>query len=503
VEEYQLMPRNKTALLIFIILIASAATWVVLPNNPGIHILNIDRDIKIVQGLDLQGGLRVLLEAELPENTEISADQLSTARDIIEKRVNALGVTEPLIQVAGSRRILVELAGIDDPEQAVSTIKETGLLEFVQISPAELPFIQAGEDIQTDFGRSIPATVGTPEAIPPELITPTVVETEPAPTETASTTDPTSEALNTATPTSIPEATPEERFFHTILTGAELKNAGVSVDQIGSVSVVMEFSEMGQQIFDDHVLTHRGEYLGIVLDGQVISVPFIPLDYSTSGQGATSIVGDFTQEEANNLAIQLRYGALPLPLTVVENKTVGPTLGQDSLRKSTIAGLIGLGVVMAFMALYYRLPGVLADLALLIYATCTFALFKLIPVTLTLPGIAGFVLSLGVAVDANVLIFERMKEELRDGQTIRRAIDLGFSRAWPSIRDSNLSTLITCLILYWFGNTFGASIVKGFSLTLALGVMVSLFTAITVTRTFLHLVLDNIRLTEHQRWFGV
>jgi preprotein translocase subunit SecD len=178
-------------------------------------------------------------------------------------------------------------------------------------------------------------------------------------------------------------------------------------------------------------------------------------------------------------------------------------LGQDSLRKSTIAGVIGLATIMLFMALYYRLPGVLADLALLVYAVLTFALFKLIPVTLTLPGIAGFVLSIGVAVDANVLIFERMKEELRAGRVLRQAIDLGFSRAWPSIRDSNLSTLITCVILYWFGASFGASIVKGFSLTLALGVLVSLFTAITVTRTFLHTVLDGLRLAQHPRWFGV
>jgi preprotein translocase subunit SecD len=236
------------------------------------------------------------------------------------------------------------------------------------------------------------------------------------------------------------------------------------------------------------------------LDNRLISAPVIqgPI---TEGQGQIS--GDFTSEEANNLAVQLRYGSLPIPLEVVENKTVGPTLGQDSLQKSTVAGMIGLGVVIAFMALYYRLPGVLADLALLIYATTTFALFKLIPVTLTLPGIAGFVLSIGVAVDANVLIFERMKEELRGGRTLMQAIDLGFSRAWPSIRDSNLSTLITCGILFWFGNTFGASIVKGFSLTLAIGVLVSLFTAITVTRTFLHLVLDNIKLVEHPRWFGV
>ncbi len=202
------------------------------------------------------------------------------------------------------------------------------------------------------------------------------------------------------------------------------------------------------------------------------------------------------------LAVQLRYGSLPIPLKVVESSTVGPTLGEDSLRKSAIAGVIGLAVVMIFMAVYYRLPGVLADLALLIYATVTLALFKLIPVTLTLPGVAGFVLSIGVAVDANVLIFERMKEELRAGRTLYQAIDTGFSRAWPSIRDSNLSTLITCAILFWFGSTFGASIVKGFSLTLALGVLVSLFTAITVTRTFLHVVLDGIRAAESPRLFG-
>jgi preprotein translocase subunit SecD len=229
----------------------------------------------------------------------------------------------------------------------------------------------------------------------------------------------------------------------------------------------------------------------------------VPQVESPITQGSGVITGNFTHEEANNLAIQLRYGSLPIPLKVVESRTVGPTLGQDSLRKSLVAGGIGLSVVVLFMALYYRLPGVVADLALLVYALITFALFRLIPVTLTLPGIAGFVLSIGVAVDANILIFERLKEELRSGRTLSQAIDLGWRRAWPSIRDSNLSTLITCAILFWFGSTFGASIVKGFSLTLALGVLVSLFTAITVTRIFLHVVLDNIRLTEHPKWFGI
>ena len=199
----------------------------------------------------------------------------------------------------------------------------------------------------------------------------------------------------------------------------------------------------------------------------------------------------------------MRYGALPVPLRVAESRAVGPTLGQDSVRKSINAGVIGLLVVIVFMLLYYRLPGVLADFALIIYALLVFALFKLIPVTLTLPGIAGFVLSVGMAVDANILIFERMKEELRGGRALRSAIDIGFARAWPSIRDSNASTLITCVILFWFGSNFGASIVKGFALTLAIGVLVSLFTAITVTRTFLHLVMNNMDLSRNRWWFGV
>ena len=187
----------------------------------------------------------------------------------------------------------------------------------------------------------------------------------------------------------------------------------------------------------------------------------------------------------------------------MESRTVGPTLGEESIRKSTQAGLIGLVVVILFMVLNYRMPGGIAALALVIYTLLSLMLFKLVPVVLTLPGIAGFILSIGMAVDANVLIFERLKEELRSGRTLRQAIDLAWSRAWPSIRDSNSSTLITCLILFVFGNTFGASMVKGFSVTLALGVVVSLFTAIIVTRTFLHTVLDNLKFGEHHSWFGL
>jgi preprotein translocase subunit SecD len=243
-----------------------------------------------------------------------------------------------------------------------------------------------------------------------------------------------------------------------------------------------------------------GGYLAIVLDKTVISTPRVNTPI-TGGSGLIS--GDFDQEEANKLSVQLRYGSLPVPLKVIETRAIGPTLGQDSLQKSLKAGAIGMGIVILFMALYYRLPGVVADFALITYALLTFALFKLIPVTLTLPGIAGFVLSIGMAVDANVLIFERLKEELKQGKSLHYAIDLAWNRAWPSIRDSNISTLITCAILFWFGSTFGASLIKGFAVTLALGVGVSLFTAVTVTRTYLHIVMDNIKLSDRHEWFGL
>ncbi|HMN15072.1 MAG TPA: protein translocase subunit SecD, partial [Bellilinea sp.] len=215
------------------------------------------------------------------------------------------------------------------------------------------------------------------------------------------------------------------------------------------------------------------------------------------------ITGNFTSEEANNLAVQLRYGSLPIPLKVVETRSVGPTLGEDSLDKSKLAGFIGFSIVILFMALYYRLPGIVADVVILIYAVIAFAIFRWIPVTLTLPGIAGFLLSTGSALDANILIFERLKEELRAGRTLRQAVDLGWQRAWPSIRDSNVATLITCAILFWFGSTFGATIVKGFSLTLALGVVVSLFTALMVTRTLLSVVLSFFTPENKARWFGI
>jgi len=257
----------------------------------------------------------------------------------------------------------------------------------------------------------------------------------------------------------------------------------------------------GAKIFADHTTNNTNKFLTIVLDKQVISSPIIRTPI-TEGQG--SISGGFTRETANALAVQLRYGSLPIPLVVEQIRVVGPTLGQDSLDKSLIAYLIGFIIVALFMMIYYRLPGVAAVISIATYGIITFAIFRLIPVTLTLPGIAGLMLSTGSALDANILIFERMKEELRNGRTLMQAMELGWKRAWPSIRDSNIATLITSLILFWFGSTFGASIVQGFALTLFLGVLVSLFTAIIGTRTFLGLIISAVKEPEKRLgWFGL
>jgi preprotein translocase subunit SecD len=475
---------NRTyRLLIPIAVIMLIALYIDIPNSPGIHVLGINRDFSTHLGLDLVGGLQALLEADVPANVNVSASDMSVAVQIVENRVNALGVSEPIVQQAGSRRIVVELPGETDPAKALATIKQTGLLEFIDMSAltAQQAAALVHTKINTDWqpAGTQPEGTTTPSATPEGSITPS--------------------ATVTSTVTST-ETVPTGPTFHTVMTGADLTNIGVQTTQGGGYVVAFELNSEGTQIFKDFTSNHLGQILGIALDKEVISVPSIN-NAITTGKGV--IEGNFTSDEANNLALQLRYGSLPIPLKVITSSTVGPTLGQDSLNKSLIAGGIGMLVVILFMGLYYRLPGVVADLALLCYALIAYALFRFIPVTLTLPGIAGFILSVGVAVDANVLIFERLKEELRSGKSLRISIDLGWKNAWPSIRDSNFSTLITCGILYWFGNTFGASIVKGFALTLAIGVMVSMFTAIVVTRTFLHTVLDRIDVTEHARWFGI
>jgi preprotein translocase subunit SecD len=285
------------------------------------------------------------------------------------------------------------------------------------------------------------------------------------------------------------------------MTGRNLKSANLTVDDYNQTQIAFALDEEGARIFADYTAKNVGQVMCIVLDKEVVSCATIK-DVISKGQVLLTREGGFTPAEAESIVIRLRYGALPIPLRVETHREVGPTLGEDSVRKSTLAGVIGLSMVVAFMLIYYRLPGLLADLALGIYAAVVFALFKLIPVVLTLAGIAGFILSVGMAVDANILIFERLKEELRAGKGLHLAVDQGFSRAWPSIRDSNFSTLITCVILFWLGSYFGASVVKGFALTLAIGVLVSMFTAIIVTRTFLRLVM-YLDIAKTHWWFGV
>ena len=457
------MPERNLSILVGIILLVAVVIWVDLPTNPGLHLdlgpFHIHRDIRVHQGLDLQGGLQVLLEAEVPAGQEVTADDITAARVIVQNRVNGLGVVEPLVQKAGERRIIVELPGIEDPEQAIATLRETGLLEFIDAGNTFLP---PGITVRTTHGGAVTTLV----------------------TETTPITG-TSPLTGVEIPNGLPQSAVSDRVFTTVLTGRDLAEAALALDQYGKPEIRFRLKPAGTRKFGDFTASHVGQFLAIAMDKQVISCPRIQ---TAIPDGSGRITGQFPLEEARSIAIQLKYGALPVPLKVVENRIVGPTLGQDSVQKSVRAGSIGLVIVLLFMLTYYRLPGLLADLALVLYALLNFACYKLIPTTLTLPAIAGFLLSIGMAVDANILVFERMKEELRGGQDLKTAIEAGFSRAWSSIRDSNLSSLITCIILFWFGSNFGASIVKGFAITLALGILINLFTAIIVTRTFIRFV---------------
>ncbi|MFH2103113.1 MAG: protein translocase subunit SecD [Chloroflexota bacterium] len=454
------MIRKQYVRLIVILFIVAAAMWVNTTNNliltnPFNNQVFFERNVTPRLGLDLQGGLQVLMEADLDEDAVIEADSMKVARDILESRTNALGVAENTIQVAGDRRIVAEFPGLEDTASVLETLQQTGLLEFVDMGTNPLSI---GKIVNTDFSPTH---------------TPDQDGTEANPAETA--------------------------ILHTVMTGRDLATVGVGANELGGYYIGFTLTPSGQQIFADYTTTHVGQYLGIVLDKQVISTPRVDTPI-TAGEGI--IQGSFDRESANALTIQLRYGSLPIPLEIVETRIIGPTLGEDSLQKSLFAGVIGMIIVILFMALYYRLPGLVADVSIMIYAAIAFALFKYVPITLTLPAIAGFLLSTGAALDANILIFERLKEELRNGMTLNNAVERGWTRAWPSIRDSNIATLITSAILFWFGSSFGATIVKGFSLTLALGVIISLFTAIVVTRTLLALVLHWFKPKNFARWFG-
>ncbi len=377
------------------------------------------RDLELKLGLDLQGGTHLVYEAD---TSHIPAENVKSAiqatRDNIERRINLLGVSEPVIQTAqaGSNyRLIVELPGIKDINAALATIGQTAQLEFKEPKAAT-------PSAQTDFAA-------------------------------------------------------------TGLTGKDLKIAQVKFDN-GRAVVSLDFTPEGTKKFADITTKNLGKPVAIFLDNNIISAPTVQ---STIADGKAVISGNFTVDDAKHLAILLNAGALPMPIKVVEQRNVGATLGNETIVKSLVAAGVGLVVVWLFMLGNYGLKGLLADIALTIYILLSLAVIKLIPVTLTLAGIAGLVLSVGMAVDANILIFERIKEELRWGRPLTAAIELGFVRAWNSIKDSNISSLITAAILFWFGS----GPIRGFALTLTEGILVSLFTSITITRSLLRLVYER------------
>lgn len=388
------------------------------------------KDFTTRYGLDLSGGTHLVLEADM-KNVALSdrKDAYDAAKNVIERRVNLYGLTEPIVQQAksgDSSRIIVELPGVTNINQAVDLIGKTAQLDF-----------------REEGTISAKASEATISALMDIL-----------------------------------------SMQKTGLTGKNLKKAQVDINtQSGKPEVVLEFDSEGAKLFENITSKNVGKPLGIFLDDQILSYP-PPIVQSTISGGLAVISGQFTTNYAKQLSIALNAGALPVPIKVIEQRNIGATLGQETIYKSMLAGGIGLLIVGVFMIVNYGLLGVVADAALIIYALLVFAIFKLSSITLTLAGIAGFILSIGMAVDANILIFERMKEEIRWGNDRLTALSLGFNRAFPSVRDSNISSLITCGILYWFGS----GVVRGFAITLAIGILVSLFSAITVTRTFLRLI---------------
>jgi preprotein translocase subunit SecD len=429
--------RRTLISLLFILALLGFGAWIDLPGSRDIF----GKQISTHKGLDLQGGISILLKASpAAGQSSVSSDDMDAVQTVVTQRVNAFGVSEPVIQRQGSDHILVELPGIQDQDLAVKTIGNTGLLEWVDLSGN--PTAKVGDQV----------------------------------------------------PGNAP----------VVVTGKDLTSASVGVDQsTNSPEIDFQFNSDGAQKFGDYTGSHIGQPLGIALDKTLIEVATVQARITTSGR----ITGKFTLDEARSIVIQLKYGSLPVPLSIEATRSVGPTLGQDSVQRSYIAGEIGLGIVLGFMLLYYRLPGVIAGIALGAYGIWTYAIFRLWPVVLTLPGIAGFILSIGMAVDANVLIFERMKEELRSGKTLGAALEAGFSRALPSIRDSNACTIIICIVLYFFGSNFGASIIQGFAVTLATGVIVSFCTAYFCSRVFLRTLMAFIPRAQHAmasarlRWF--
>ncbi|MEM6751960.1 MAG: protein translocase subunit SecD [Cyanobacteria bacterium P01_C01_bin.38] len=433
--------------------------------------------IRVPLGLDLRGGSQLTIQVKTtPEIQQISERQLEAVKTVLNNRVNGIGVSEPLINTVGDDKISVQLAGVSDPEQAERVLGGTAQLEFMTQKPdtdAQLFALRANREQlkakQEELRAAEEKDKAAIEKIQQELKT-------------------NQEAIS-------------ELFasLETPLTGKYLTNANPFPQQnTGLWAVGLEFNIEGGKLFADLTknLAGTGRSIGIFLDNELISNASVGVEYASTGiaGGRAEISGRFTPQEAQDLAVQLRGGSLPVPIEIVENRTVGATLGQDSINRSILAAVGGLVLVLIFMVVYYRLPGIIANIALVIYALLTWACFALLGVTLTLPGIAGFILSIGMAVDANVLIFERTREELRSGKSLYRSVESGFYRAWSSILDSNVTTLIACAALFWLG--FG--LVKGFAVTLAVGVLVSMFTAVTCSRTlmFLAIRINSIRKPE-------
>jgi preprotein translocase subunit SecD len=483
------MNRNYRTLIIIVLLVALSIV-LVLPTIP--ITWPVTRSGEIPLGLDLRGGLSVILQADVPAGQTVDPLAMQSTLDILNQRANALGVNGNQLQLAGNNLILGEFPGVTDTTQVIASLKQVGQLAFLPLGSTPLA---EGSKVLIDYTKTWTA------AAPTGLATPTAEPTASVTSTSGTSNTPTAAATPAVTGTPAPAT-----VYYPLMTGTALVGSSIKVgtSSVGKYQINFSLQSTTQndykKIFGDFTTAHVGEYLAIALDGVIVSAPTIN---SAITDGTGVIEGSFTYDSANSLAADLRYGSLPVPIKVIESRAVGATLGQDSINKSVLAGLIGLLLVVVLMIYNYRLPGFLAVLALAVYSLLNFTLFKMLPVTLTLPGIAGFVLSIGMAVDANILIFERLKEELRAGRALHSAIDLAWRRAWPSIRDSNFSTIITCAVLMVLGSSFGANFVKGFAINLALGVGVSLFTAIVVTRTFLHVVLDAMKFAEHPRWFGI
>lgn len=424
--------------------------------------------IPLQQGLDLRGGAQLTIQVKTTEEIpEISPDQLEAVRTVVDRRVNALGVSESQVQTIGSDQILVQLPGVNDPQQAERVLGGTAQLDFRKQIPGTEAQLSIEEQLRQQLLFEQAALLESEEGGDQE---------EEAIAENQAALERSNAAI-------------AELFEKTNVTGKNLKDAFAQPTQTGNGwQVAIRFDAAGGQGFAELTrdLAGTGRSIGIFLDDSLISAPTVGPEYAETGisGGSAVITGNFDVQRASDLAAQLKGGSLPLPVEIVENRTVGATLGRDSIQSSVYAAIGGLILVLLFMAIYYRLPGLIADVALSIYALLTLAAFALIGVTLTLPGIAGFILSIGMAVDANVLIFERTREELREGKTLYRSVESGFYRAFSSILDSNLTTLIACAALFWLGS----GLVKGFAVTLGIGVVISMFTALTCTRTFMLLL---------------